>query len=436
MENEILRQAQEPEPLKLVEINMDAPLPETLEAEKWPEFKSFGNNNFSDSVSDDFARMEYESQPKLISLCYIVKNEPRELEQSLATSYDFADEIIVLDTGSDNPDEVMLAALDADVEYVVIEGESECITEKSISKVKFYQKTYEKFRFHNARNDAKSFAAGKWVIMIDADETLYGDPDALREYLNNAHEKTMGYMVIIQGIMLNEQGENQITSEDVYCRCIRNEDWIKYEGYVHEDTLECILRRENLPETFALIPKEIAFIQHYGYRTMEAIEAKTKRNIGLLGEQIKDEPTVNAYFHRAILYSGMNNLQAAEEDVQKGIFLSDRNPDIGIRVKILNLGANLALEMLATLIGSVKDGKILEEWYNKAYSRAVDSVKLLADQIAPRFVLGQLYRSKNRKMDSLQAFTDCLRLKKQYPEMEPELPWELLIQFYNQAGGR
>ena len=92
--------------------------------------------------------------------------------------------------------------------------------------------------------------------------------------------------------------------------------------------------------------------------------------------------------------------------------------------------------MLATLIGSVKDGKILEEWYNKAYSRAVDSVKLLADQIAPRFVLGQLYRSKNRKMDSLQAFTDCLRLKKQYPEMEPELPWELLIQFYNQAGGR
>jgi cellulose synthase/poly-beta-1,6-N-acetylglucosamine synthase-like glycosyltransferase len=84
-----------------------------------------------------------------ISVCMIVKNEEKSLDNCLKSIKDIADEIIIVDTGS---------------------------TDRTVEAAKRYT---DKIYFHpwedsfsKARNQVLAYAACDWIFQIDADEVL------------------------------------------------------------------------------------------------------------------------------------------------------------------------------------------------------------------------------------------------------------------------
>ncbi len=144
-----------------------------------------------------------------ISLCMIVKNEESCLNRCLKSVKNFADEIIIVDTGStDNT--------------------------KQIAK-KYTNKIYD-FAWINdfsaARNYAFSKASGKYIMWLDADD--YISPDnlaklmALKRTLDNS---TDVYMLKYE-ISFNEQGNSTFTYYRE--RIVKNNGTFLWQGAVHE----------------------------------------------------------------------------------------------------------------------------------------------------------------------------------------------------------
>src|SRR5580700_11310653 len=88
--------------------------------------------------------------PDALSLCMIVKNEERTLARCLDSARDLAGELIVVDTGSTDGTPRIAAGFGAEVipfDFTLVD-------------------------FAAARNCALARARGRWILMLDADETL------------------------------------------------------------------------------------------------------------------------------------------------------------------------------------------------------------------------------------------------------------------------
>ncbi|CAN1213016.1 Glycosyltransferase 2-like domain-containing protein [Tumidithrix helvetica PCC 7403] len=95
-----------------------------------------------------------------LSLCMIVKNESKNLSRCLDSVVRYVDEIVIVDTGSEDN------TIDIAKQYG--------------AKVDFFQWCDD---FAAARNYALSKVTGDWVFVIDADEELVCKSDNLRDYL-------------------------------------------------------------------------------------------------------------------------------------------------------------------------------------------------------------------------------------------------------------
>ncbi len=108
-----------------------------------------------------------------ISLCIIVKNEERLLEQCLQSVQGLADEIIIVDTGSTD-------------------------STKDIAK-KFTSKVFDFVwvdDFSAARNESLKHATKEWILVIDADELILPeDHEPLKNMLATLDEETKGVML-------------------------------------------------------------------------------------------------------------------------------------------------------------------------------------------------------------------------------------------------
>src|SRR5580658_11342986 len=90
------------------------------------------------------------TMPHPLSLCMIVKNEERSLPVCLDSVRDLACELIVVDTGSTDRTPRIAAGYGAEVipfDFTIVD-------------------------FAAARNRAIASARGRWILMLDADETL------------------------------------------------------------------------------------------------------------------------------------------------------------------------------------------------------------------------------------------------------------------------
>ena len=100
-----------------------------------------------------------ESYP-LVSGCLIVKNEEQFIGECLESLIDFVDEIVVYDTGSDDSTVELAESFGARV----VRG-------------------YWDDDFGAARNRSLEHCRGRWILWIDADERVIGDPLEVRRML-------------------------------------------------------------------------------------------------------------------------------------------------------------------------------------------------------------------------------------------------------------
>jgi len=149
-----------------------------------------------------------------LSLCMIVKNEARNLGRCLDSVEGLAGELIVVDTGSTDETPAIAAGRGAKV-------------------VPFDFTTVD---FAAARNQAISRASGRWVLMLDADETLEPASRPLVEQFV-ALDENAGYYAE----RLNHGPEGGQSNVDYVVRLFPNRPDYRYRGRVHETIDAAIL---------------------------------------------------------------------------------------------------------------------------------------------------------------------------------------------------
>ncbi len=273
-------------------------------------------------------------QNPLLSCCMIVKNEEQFLKRCLESVKDFVDEIIIVDTGSQ----------DRTVEI------ARAYTDKI-----FFHPWENDFSTH--RNQSISYARGDWIFQIDADEQLApGGGEAIRELAAASAPGVNFLMLNITDI--DQQGRPRATFN--FPRVFRNRVGIHYEGIVHNQVVgkgQCVA-----------CP---AVIWHYGYYLdEEKMEAKRRRSIPLLLKQLEEDPE-NAF----ALYN-LANMHIGIKDYGKVI-------DYGERALALLRRKETVPTFFISLYSPLIHAYIRENRIMEARKHAEDSI-----MIFPRFLDG------------------------------------------------
>ncbi len=198
------------------------------------------------------------TQPR-ISVCMIVRNEEKFLENCLNSIKAVADEIIIVDTGS----------TDHTVE----------IAHSFTDKIYFHP---WQDSFSEARNHYLDYATGEWIFQIDADEELVQEdiPNLLKALDDKGIDAIM-----VQIISKFQQGK----SEAVHSveRIFRNNGIIHYEGRVHNRVVG-MANAKVYPVRFI----------HYGYDLDQGqSEKKFDRTVSLLKMDLEDDPHNPITYH-------------------------------------------------------------------------------------------------------------------------------------------
>jgi glycosyltransferase involved in cell wall biosynthesis len=152
-------------------------------------------------------RTEMPYRPNALSLCMIVKNEERNLPRCLDSVQDLAGELIVVDTGSTDQTPRIAARHGAEV-------------------VRF---DFASVDFAAARNRGIERASGRWILVLDADETLDRASAPEIERLVGLDENAGYYLE-----RHNHASDSASPTTDYVVRLFPNRPYHRYRGRVHE----------------------------------------------------------------------------------------------------------------------------------------------------------------------------------------------------------
>lgn len=214
----------------------------------------FYKSEASEAASDFFETNKVKGAS--ISACAIMKNEISHVEAWLDNVRVFAQEIIVVDTGSTDATNDFLAK-QPDVKLINYEWQHD---------------------FAQAKNIALQEATGDWLVFTDADECFY-HPENITEYLMQMNKQLLDKDVIFCPIdNIDADSNNEIINSDVVPRIIRNHVGIKYMGAVHEQLTKGGEPWQDIK--YVVADRNLA-IRHTGYST-KVIPFKHQRNYEIL----------------------------------------------------------------------------------------------------------------------------------------------------------
>lgn len=302
-----------------------------------------------------------------ISLCMIVKDEAKYINNCLESVKGLVNEIIIVDTGSS----------DQTIE----------ICEKHGAKVYSYEWNND---FAEARNYGLSFSTGDWILWLDADEELDATEKAkIPEFLANTNAHVLSLPIY------NYYGETiQVDKNNAYIlyqlRLFRNHKNIKFHNRIHETPFLPAELTENDIEN---IPVSI---HHYGYlQHIVEMKQKGQRNIKLLQQELLDSthsPWIE--YHLASEFYRQKEYQQAFDYVNQSILLflkhSKKPPSLLYKLKYAILIETNSLD--------------------EAEQSIEKAILLYPDYVDLHFYKGYiLYKMKNYS-GALQAFEKCLEL--------------------------
>jgi glycosyltransferase involved in cell wall biosynthesis len=196
--------------------------------------------------------------PDALSLCMIVKNEERNLPRCLDSVRDLAGELIVVDTGSTDATTSIAARYGAEVisfDFTIVD-------------------------FAAARNRAIARARGRWILVLDADETLDRTGAPTIEKLV-ALDENVGFFLERH----NRWSDSSNPTTDYVVRLFPNRPNHRYRGRVHETIDASILSGGGS------LRKTGIRIDHNFASDPEARRGKNHRYIEILKEEIAADPS-------------------------------------------------------------------------------------------------------------------------------------------------
>ena len=228
---------------------------------------------------------------KLIG-CYIVKNEAEALCRSIKTIQNQVDEIVVIDTGS--------------------EDNTIAFAEKAGAKIHHFLWQDD---FAMARNYALDKLVGDWVVFLDADEYFSEDTaDNLRQIIM-AQGREIN-LLLVQRQDVDEVGKPLMK---LYVpRIFRIRDDLRYVGAIHEE----LRQNRNVVEGIAQVSPQDLTLIHTGYAG-DLGTAKARRNLDLLQREMgRSSHPEHYYGYLAEAYDGLAEREKAMEyaylDIARG----------------------------------------------------------------------------------------------------------------------
>lgn len=240
-----------------------------------------------------------------ISLCMIVKDEAANLPRCLESVKDFVDEIVVLDTGS--------------------QDESIAIAQQFGAKVESAEWTQD---FAAARNQVIAQATAEWILVLDADETLTLAGQELLQRIRSQAQingEAIESLLAINLLRYEINAEQSPYSEVL--RLFRNRLELRFERPYHEtidESVDRLLRSE--PQWQVTQWPQVA-MTHTGYEA-DAIAQRDKftRARTLMAAYLAEHPD-DAYICNKLgaLYGSEGQWEHSRDLLEKGLAVADRD---------------------------------------------------------------------------------------------------------------
>lgn len=218
-----------------------------------------------------------------VSLCMIARNNEATIGPALSSIRPWVDEMIVVDTGSDD--------------------RTPEIARESGARVHEFPWCDD---FSAARNRSLLHARGEWILWMDSDDVIdEANGRKLQELLRRpADPLILGYVLQVHCPAPEENGGRDVTAVD-HVKLIRNRGDIRFEGRIHEQVLPSIRRAGG----------EVAwtdiFVVHAGAdHSPEGRQRKLERDFRILARDLEERPD-----HPFVLFNlGMTHADAGQQE--------------------------------------------------------------------------------------------------------------------------
>ncbi len=316
-----------------------------------------------------------------ISACMIVKNEEELLPDCLESIRDWVDEIIIVDTGSD----------DKTIEIA-----------KSYGAKIYHQKWEGNFSKH--RNYSLSLASSEWVFIIDADERMVvDDVPVLMQTLQNKN------VSIVSLNVFNVYGNREETTTFLpSVRLWRRVLNLQYEGIVHN-----LL---NLGMEHPVV-RVNARLKHLGYDlSPEKMHQKYIRTKTLLEKQLDENPdNAFALFNYAQILNAdrsrgqdfpLHNIKSILKSALRAAEIT--SPDVK-KERHIHL---MCLNQIAWAYFHNKE-------YDKSYEYAQKALSYKKDYLDPLLLIGHIFAQQQKWEKAKTGYKSYLAYQSKYsPETE------------------
>jgi len=222
---------------------------------------------------------------KLLSACMIMKNEERNLPRCLNSIRGLVDEIVIVDTGSE----------DKSVE----------IAESFGARVFHHPWEYD---FSKHRNQSMDYAEGEWCFIVDADEELFMQPQIDATKIRNFLESIKDPNCEAIAIPLDDVQKGNVVMNFNTARIFKQKG-VRYEGIIHNQP---IIKNEG-------ILCAMMYLKHYGYDlTPEQMQQKEERTVGMLMKRLEINPQDYACFFY------LSQVYATKGDRERSAYWAER----------------------------------------------------------------------------------------------------------------
>lgn len=299
-----------------------------------------------------------------LSCCIIAKNEAHRLTSLLKSLSPVCEQIVVVDTGSEDNTIQVAKDMGAEVSFFPWNDSFSCARNKSLKE---------------ARNP--------WVLYVDADDQISENSlRSIAELKKNLPEKAFAFV-----IQSTQDGITGISSAQI--RMFPNVEGLEFKYRVHEQIRPALMKK-GIPIIF----KEINII-HTGYTDQNAVTAKQERNIKLLEKDLMDYPDDGFLHYMAgMAWLDLKKYASAKEEFLKAWELSIAYLD----KHHVALGAALELVELALKKEQIRQPDVMT-WLEKAE----DIEKNYPRCLYLRGRLAYKENDMNNSLKSLNRLMDC-----------------------------
>lgn len=308
------------------------------------------------------------TKEKQLSLCVITKNDEAFLPDCLNSMKETADEMLVVDLGSEDRTIQLAKQAGATVHQPKWEND-----------------------FSKIKNFCMEHAAGKWVLFLQADETISHEQlKELKFLLKNPNAE--GYLIYVE----HNQEKWSIFSPAQYMRLIRNRKEYRF----------CYRSFEYIPDEalYSICESHL----HISHREEKIAGWQMEERIRLLEEDIKENPQ-DSYIRYMEGIKLMN----------QGKFLESGNPFEQAR-NTLEGGYFYAPHLYKLLAVSFMSQKR----YQEAEKILSDGFKLFPFYNDLWVLRAEIYRYQNRNEEAVSDLKTCLKLRKGISACVPEPEYE------------